>query len=176
MHRDPAYRSRPRDFKIVTAIACAAPFAFRGERQGTMRRVLAFLALCLLVGCGFAGCGGSDSPAEQRQASDREQIEAVAERFAAAVAAKDAKAFCATLAPIDVERLGEGRSDGGKRCLVVWGEGRNPLFLAKNPDLALEEITEMKSTTATAELANGGELAFIKEGGGWYIHLAPAKE
>jgi hypothetical protein len=141
-----------------------------------MRRVAPLLALCLLAGFALTGCGGSDSPAEQREASDREQIEAVAGRFAAAVAAKDAKAFCATLAPNDVAKLSEGRNDGSKRCLVVWGEGRNPLFVAKGPDLALDEITGLKSTTATATLANGGELAFLEEGGAWYVHLAPAKE
>lgn len=141
-----------------------------------MRRVAPPLALCAALGLALAGCGGSDSPAEQREASDREQIEAVAERFAAAVAAKDAKAFCATLAPNDVEKLGEGRSDGTRRCLVVWGEGRNPLFAADDPDLELEEITQVKRASATGALANGGKLVFVKEGGGWHVHLAPAKE
>jgi len=140
-----------------------------------MRRVALLLALCLIAAVP-AACGESDSPAEQREASDREQIEAVAERFAAAVAARDARAFCATLAPNDVERLGKGESDGSQRCLVVWGEGRNPLFEAKDPDLSIEEITELRGTTATATLANGGELAFLEEGGAWHVHLAPAKE
>lgn len=134
------------------------------------------LALTSLAILGLAACGGSESPAEQREASDRDQIEAVAERFAAAVAAEDAKAFCATLAPNDVEKLGEGRSNGSRRCLVVWGQGRNPLFAAQSADLDLEEIAKLKGTTATATLANGGELVFAKEGGGWYVHLAPAEE
>jgi len=140
-----------------------------------MRR-LAAVCLASLAAGALAACGGSDSPAEQREASDREQIEAVADRFVAAVAAEDAKAFCATLAPNDVEQLGEGKNDGSKRCLVVWGKGRNPLFQAKGADLALEEITKLKGPTASAKLASGGELAFAKEGGAWHVHLAPAKE
>lgn len=139
-------------------------------------RAAALLVALSLVACALAACGDSGSPAERREASDREQVEALAERFAAAVAARDAAAFCATLAPGDVERLGEGRSDGRQRCLVVWGEGRNPLFAAPDPDLELDEIAELKRTSATATLANGGELAFVKEGGAWHVHLAPERE
>lgn len=141
-----------------------------------MRRLAAVCLASLAAAGALAACGGSDSPAEQREASDREQIEAVAARFAAAVDAKDAKAFCATLAPNDVQKLGEGKSDGAKRCLVVWGKGRNPLFQAAGADLALEEITKLKGPTASAKLATGGELAFAKENGAWHVHLAPAKE
>ncbi len=140
-----------------------------------MRAAIACLALAASVS--LVACGGSDpSPAEQREASDREQIEAVAKRFATAVVAKDAKAFCATLAPSDVERLGQGRSDGGKRCLVVWGKKRNPLFTARAPDLAVDELAKLEATTATAKLAGGGRLVFLKEGGFWHVHLAPATE
>lgn len=141
-----------------------------------MRAVAPFFALSLIAGCALAACGDSDSPAEQREASDREQIEALAGRFAAAVEAKDAAAFCATLAPNDIERLGEGETDGKRRCLVVWGRDRNPLFAAPDSDLELEQITEIERTTANATLANGGELAFTKEGGAWHVHLAPAQE
>jgi hypothetical protein len=139
-----------------------------------MRGSVPLLALPVIAALGLAACGDSESPAEQREASDREQIEAVARGFAEAVTARDAEAFCATLAPADVERLGEGRNDGRKRCLVVWGRGRNPLFEAGDTDLTLEEITKLDASTATAKLANGGELAFTDERGAWHVHLAPA--
>jgi len=141
-----------------------------------MGRLLAIGFSTLLLAVSLGACGGSDSPTEEREARDREQIEAVAKRFAVAVAAEDAKAFCATLLPNDVQKLGEGKNDGSKRCLVVWGKDRNPLFQAKNANLELEEITELKGPSATATLATGGELAFAKEGGAWHVHLAPAKE
>lgn len=138
-----------------------------------MRGVVPLLAIASVGALSLAGCGESATPAEQREASDRERIEALTERFAVAVASKDAAAFCATLAPNDVERLGEGRGDGSKRCLVVWGKGRNPLFAAREPELELEEIAKLTGSAATVELANGGELSLTKEGGGWHIHLAP---
>jgi hypothetical protein len=117
-------------------------------------------------------CGGS-SPSEEREIGERERVEAVAERFAAAVEAKDAEAFCAVLAPNDKAGLTGGTSDGEKRCLTVWGLGRNPLFAAKDPDLSLEEIAKLDSGTAVAELGGGGRLAFSKEQGSWYVSLAP---
>jgi hypothetical protein len=106
--------------------------------------------------------------------TDVEQIEAVAKRFARAVEHEDAKAFCRLLAPNDVLKLGGGETNGQKECVVVWGRERNPLFAAKDPDLRLAAITKLDGTTATAKLATGGRLAFLREGGGWHVHLAPA--
>ena len=135
------------------------------------------LALSLLVPLlAFAACGSSDDGAAQGGAGtgtdeDRERIEALADRFERIVAAEDAAAFCRVLAPNDVQKLG-GPARGTERCLTVWGRGRNPLFAAEDPDLSVEEIA-FEGTYATAELANGGELGFVREGERWYVHLAP---
>ncbi|MEX0972272.1 MAG: hypothetical protein WDZ46_03330 [Solirubrobacterales bacterium] len=135
-----------------------------------MRASLALFLAALLLG--FVGCGSSDEgDAGAGTDEDRERIETLAERFERIVAAEDAAAFCGELAPNDVQKLG-GPGGGGKRCLAVWGKGRNPLFTAEDPDLSVEEIA-FEGTYATAELANGGELGFVREGGRWYVHLAP---
>lgn len=132
-----------------------------------MRSALAAL-LTLAAAVGLIACGSEDSP----EASKEAQIATVTERFGAAIEAEDTKAFCGLLAPNDIEKLGEGRSDGQKECLVVWGEGRNPLFGAKDPELEIESVT-YKGAYATATLSSGGELGFAKENGRWYVHLAP---
>jgi hypothetical protein len=123
--------------------------------------------LAALLALGLVACGGDgdDDP-------ERESIEVVTERFSTAIANGDAAAFCAILAPNDVQKLGEGESDGKKECLVVWGKDRNPLFSAEDPELEVESVS-YEGDYATAELTNGGELGFAKEGGRWYVHLAP---
>lgn len=137
--------------------------------RGALAALLAGASLSLAL----SACGGSDpSAAELSQAKDRLQIEAAAKRFAAAVEDKDAKAFCALLSPEDKKRLRYEE----RRCLVVWGPKQNPLFKAKNPNLALKEVTKVKLPNATAKLANGGELVFLQEDGAWYVNLAPAKK
>ena len=127
----------------------------------------ASLAILSLAGL-LAACGGSRSP----EATDREQIEATAERFAAAVEGKDARAFCKLLAPEAKKRL---RYEG-RKCLVVWGRGENPLFRAEDPDLALAKLVSLERPNATAELTNGGKLVFLREDGTWYVNLAAPKE
>jgi hypothetical protein len=136
--------------------------------------VASFLAAFLLASCG----GGSDSVPAPNGASavDVTQIEALGAHFAAAVKDKDAEAFCKLLAPADVVRLGAGETNGQKRCLIVWGPAHNPLFAAKHPNLRLTRITKLKIPDASAKLANGGRLTFLRTGGAWYVDLAPAKK
>jgi hypothetical protein len=156
--------------------ASAGPFADPPNPQGRRARVPSFAVLALaalaLVACG----GGSDSvPAPPGASSqDTEQIEATATRFARAVADRDVRAFCGLLAPSAVARLASGGINGRKRCPVVWGPGQNPLFAAKHPGLQLEKIIQVKGPSATARLADGGRLVFLREGGAWYVNLAPA--
>jgi len=140
------------------------------------RAPAAAAAIVAALALGGAGCGGDDTvPAPEGAAGDDvEQIEAVTASFARAVEQKDARAFCDLLAPNDVEKLGRGKTDGKKECLVVWGPKRNPLFAAESPDLRVAAVVEIDSGSATAKLATGGELAYLREGGGWYVHLAPA--
>lgn len=133
---------------------------------------LAAASAILLASCGDSGADVSGSPAGSDAESAAERIEAVAERFERIVAERDAQAFCQALAPNDVQRLGGGVSNGERECLQVWGPARNPLFRAKDPDFAIESVY-FEGSYATAELANGGELAFAQEGGEWYVHLAP---
>jgi hypothetical protein len=133
-----------------------------------MRARLSTALVALLAALVLSACGG-DSPAEEAEAEDREQIEAVATEFADAVAAKDAKAFCAVLSPENKKRLRYEE----RKCIVVWGPESNPLFVAEDPDLSIEEITKIETPNATAKLANGGRLVFLKESGGWYVSLAP---
>lgn len=131
---------------------------------------LAVVLLALLGSLSLAACGGSDpSGAEAIEAEDREQVEATAERFAAAVKDKNAKAFCAVLSPENKKRLRYEE----RQCLVVWGPENNPLFKAKDPDLSVEEITKLDVRNATAKLTNGGRLVFLQESGAWYVSLAP---
>lgn len=135
---------------------------------GAVRAALAAL-LVLALGVSLIACGDSGDSAE---ASKETQITTATESLQVAIEAEDAKAFCDLLAPNDVEKLGEGRSDGAKRCLVVWGKGQNPLFGAADAELEIESVT-YDGAYATAKLTNGGELGFAKEGGRWYVHLAP---
>ncbi|HEX2096106.1 MAG TPA: hypothetical protein VHF50_01920 [Solirubrobacterales bacterium] len=122
------------------------------------------LAAALLSGCGDeSSTGREDAEA---------QIEATTARFQQILAAKDVQAFCEILAPNDVLKLGGGRTKGEKECLSVWGRERNPLFRAQDPKLEIEALS-FEGAYATAELANGGELAFAREGGRWYVHLQP---
>lgn len=114
---------------------------------------------------------GEDSPGSREGAEM--QIEELTGRFSRALATEDAKAFCALLAPNDRQRLGGGETDGARECLVVWGTDRNPLFSAKGTDLEVEGLA-FEGAYATAELANGGTLGFAREGGRWYVHLAPS--
>lgn len=134
-------------------------------------RTRALIAPVLLAALVLTACG-SESKDAQREERDQGEIEVVANRFGTAVAAKDAKAFCRLLSPRDREVL---RAEG-RRCMVVWGADRNPLFAAKNPDLEIEEVSELGVAHASAELANGGRLEFVREGNSWYVNLAPAKE
>jgi len=137
-------------------------------------RIASISALLLLTVVGLAACGSSsDVPTPVlKEAQARKQVEAVAARFAQVVADKDAKAFCKLLSPEDKKRLRYEE----RRCLVVWGPKQNPLFKAKNPDLALKEVTKVDLPNATARLANGGKLVFLQESGTWYVNLTPAKE
>lgn len=128
-------------------------------------------ALAALLALALLACG-SESKQDQREGEDKEQIEATAKRFAVAVAAKDTKAFCKLLAPAGKELLARE----GRRCLVVWGADRNPLFKVSDPDLELEQITKLDRPSATAELANGGRLVFTRAHHTWYVNLAPAKK
>lgn len=141
-----------------------------------MRRPIAAVVAAAVLALIAAGCGGDDTaPAPEGAAGDDvQEIEVVTARFADAVERKDAKAFCDLLAPNDVEKLGRGRTDGRKECLRVWGRGRNPLFAAKDPDLRVTEVVEIDSGSAVAKLGTGGRLAYLREGGGWRVHLAPA--
>jgi hypothetical protein len=132
----------------------------------------------LATAFGFTACG-SDSGATKAGRGDAQeqdqieaQIEATAVRFAAAVESKDVKVFCRLLSPEAKKRLRYEE----RRCLVVWGPRRNPLFQAENPDLSIEEVTKIEPPNATARLANGGRLAFLRERGTWYVNLAAAKE
>lgn len=133
-----------------------------------MRARLSTALVALLAALVLSACGG-DSAAEEAEAEDREQIEAVAAEFSDAIAAKDTKAFCAVLSPENKKRLRYEE----KKCLVVWGPENNPLFAAKDPDLSIEEITKLEVPNATAKLANGGRLVFLKESGAWYVSLGP---
>lgn len=128
------------------------------------------LSVPLLLAVTVSACG--DSGSSEAQQDEEAGIEALGERFERIVRAKDAKAFCAILAPTDVHRLGEGKTDGSEECLVVWGESRNPLFQAADAELEIESVA-LEGFYATAELANGGELSFAKEEGDWYVHLSP---
>ncbi len=142
-----------------------------------MRWLATALALGVATAVGLAACGDSSTEADDRsEAESRRQVEATASRFAAAVERKDPRAFCRLLAPSAVERLGGGRSNGKKECLVVWGPKRNPFFKAEHPNLALEGVGELDAFSATARLANGGRLVLVRERGGWYVNLAPEKE
>jgi hypothetical protein len=136
-----------------------------------MRRLLGLVAplalASLLLGCGDGG------PSAGPQ-GDRAEIEALTERFARIVERQDAEAFCAILAPNDVQRLAERRGDGSEECLKVWGNGRNPLFGADAPDFSLESVV-LEGTYAKAMLGSGGELGFAKEDGRWYVHLGPGR-
>jgi hypothetical protein len=132
--------------------------------------VFASLACLALAACSSGGSGSVPAPAGA-SATDVTQIEATAARFAAAVRRKDATSFCRLLSPGEKQRLG-----GQRRCLVVWGKGRNPLFAAKSPDLKLTEITKLQIPNASARLADGGRVVFLQEGGHWYLNLAPAKK
>jgi len=144
-----------------------------------MRGLAIAAALALAPALALSACGGSSetsTEAPQPEAGSRSPIEATASRFAAAVEAKDVRAFCKVLAPSAVQRLGEGRSNGSKECLVVWGPKQNPFFKVEDPNLAVEDVTEIDGTSATARLANGGRLVFLRERGNWYVNIAPAKE
>ncbi len=133
---------------------------------------LAAASAILLASCGDSGADVSGSPAGSDAESAAERIEAVAERFERIVAEKDTQAFCQVLAPSDVRRLGGGETNGERECLTVWGPARNPLFRAQEADFEIDSVS-FEGSYATAELANGGELAFAQEGGEWYVHLAP---
>lgn len=128
-----------------------------------------------LVALALSACGGGEEGLSG--SSDGQEIEAVAERFDQAVAARDAEAFCETLSPLEVQRLGGGKSDGKKECLAVWSRRRNPFFKTKgDPDLTVAKITKIENPVATARLNNGGRLAFSREGGVWYVSVAPGAE
>jgi hypothetical protein len=130
------------------------------------------LALALPVAAfGALGCG-EDSSSSGPRGEDEAQVEAVAAAFEQIVAARDTEAFCEILAPNDVLKLGRGRSKGREECLTVWGPRQNPLFRAERAEFDVERLS-FEGSYATAKLANGGELAFAKEGGRWYVHLAP---
>ncbi len=136
-------------------------------------RAAGVAASVLFAALALSACGDEPSKAEEQEDAAAAQIEAVAERFDAIVAAKDTKAFCKILAPSIVQRLGEGKSNGKKECLVVWSPAKNPLFEAKDPDLTVAEITKVKPPTATADLNNGGKLAFLHEQGAWHVSMSP---
>lgn len=119
-----------------------------------------------LVACG--GGGSATSAPSGADAATVAEIEALTVRFADAVDGKDARAFCGLLAPSAIERLG-----GEKRCLVVWGRDRNPLFATRGTDLSIERITKLGPPTAVARLANGGRLTYLRENGEWFVDLAP---
>jgi hypothetical protein len=130
------------------------------------------MLLAIAMAAALAACG--EDAAGPRE-DNEERIVSLSERFSRILAAKDTEAFCSVLAPNDRQRLGEGKTDGRKECLVVWGVDRNPLFAASDPDLEIESVS-FRGAYATARLANGGELGFAREGGRWYIHLAPSSK
>lgn len=143
---------------------------------------LAFLLLAVAaLGIGLLACGqdgpevGGSAAASIDTKSATERIEALTARFEKAIRQRDAKAFCELLAPNDVQRLGKGKGDGKKRCLAVWGKGRNPLFEAKDVELEIERI-EFEGSYASAELSNGGKFAYANEDGRWYVHLVPERQ
>lgn len=136
-----------------------------------MRGALAAFLLLAVAG-GLAACGGdSADEGESREA----RIEELTAGFEKAIATRDAEAFCDLLAPNDVEKLGNGEGDGREQCLIVWGGEQNPLFAASDTELEIESIS-FEGNYATATLASGGELSFAREGGRWYVHLAPERE
>ena len=140
------------------------------------KRTASIWLLSVALALGLAACGGDEeSKAEAQKDDDAGQVEAVAERFDRIVAAKDTEAFCEILAPSSVQRLGGGETDGRKECLAVWGRARNPLFKASDPDLTVAEITKYEPPYVTARLNNGGKLVFLREGGTWYVTVAPQR-
>ncbi|MEX2448681.1 MAG: hypothetical protein WD404_08060 [Solirubrobacterales bacterium] len=138
-----------------------------------MRSALAVLGAAA-IGIALPACGSSEGGSDGADSgtdADRARIEALTERFGRVLAARDARAFCRLLAPNDVQKLG-GKEAGRRRCLAVWGRKRNPLFRAEAPDFSVEDVS-FQGSYATAQLANGGELGFAREGDRWYVHLAP---
>jgi hypothetical protein len=148
---------------------------------GARMKISAFGAAALLA-AGIGGCGDSGGASVDGTVAGAveeegavEEIEAAAARLEQAVADRDSRAFCRVLAPSAVQRLGGGETDGRRECLRVWGPARNPLFRAKRvPDLSVERVS-FRGTYATAQLGNGGKLAFSREGGSWYVQLAPGR-
>jgi hypothetical protein len=148
--------------------------------NGVAVRLAVLVVVAAALGATLAACDGDDSGAEvsgsPAASSDgggaSEEIETLTDRFHQILAEKDVAAFCRILAPNDVLRLGGGKTNGRRECLTVWGRDRNPLFTAEVPELSVESI-DFEGSYATARLTNGGKLAFAREGGRWYVHLAP---
>lgn len=125
------------------------------------RRLIAVIAALALAAPALLGCGSSDT------SEDEERIEAVAEEFEQAIETKDPAAFCAVLAPSDVEKGG-----GEAACLKRNSRDNNVLFRAPDQDMSISEIEFAEDdTVANTTLANGGTLGFVKEDGEWYVFL-----